>query len=767
MKSDRGKPVMFTVRHEYNQVDKLENYIIASHEDILASSHPILRFKNSPVCYPVLYNVKIKSGEIIFPNEMRKDLGFALNSKIECGLDQVREDEWLDIDKVTFTIEKTLDSVIKDKELDAGEIIQALRDSILYTGSDFPLQVGQKFIIPFRNVRFKVRVDYLSDKLRGADKQANRFYRLNELSQIELLNEQSHYFKLTGKSTPESNEPDQMTEIPLDFVSRGIGGHKKEIAYIVRNLFYTRAVKQELLDAYGVKKHAKGMLLYGPPGTGKTLIAKCISELFTKEQVVIIEGPQLKNMYYGATQQNLADLFVNARRYPNKLFVFIFDEIDALFSTRGSDPGTSTQTNNDLVSRILTILDGPDSPKNIVIIGTTNRKELIDPALLRAGRLDVHVYIGLPDEIGRLEILQVHTKDMLKTLHKNVDLAEIARLSKNFSGAELARLVSLAQILAMGGNYVARDNKLVLRDDIKSIDQAEKVTQQHFLRALREIKPAFGVDDDFSLSGNQRFAIYDAKLKDMIDGYTSSIVTLQNSKGMKQSNLLICGEAGTGKSSLAAHIALQSKFPHLQILTPNKLLPHSISKQLDIIDEMFAKARQSTEPSVIIIDGIESIIESTPDHLQYNNKLRLKLIDMLKEAKSSDNKVLVIAVAENREFMQRLGLTNQFAEIDELTNVHLDCANAKECLTVITKIAATLDIKVTNSSSLRDPALVVDIALKDLIYELRKYCSRDGVLALNMSEFLQQIPKRYTQAKEPVVTILDDEKKPALSLFRR
>jgi hypothetical protein len=129
--------------------------------------------------------------------------------------------------------------------------------------------------------------------------------------------------------------------------------------------------------------------------------------------------------------------------------------------------------------------------------------------------------------------------------------------------------------------------------------------------------------------------------------------------------------------------------------------------------------------------------------------------------------VLVIAVAENREFMQRLGLTNQFAEIDELTNVHLDCANAKECLTIITNISATLDIKVTNNSSLRDPALVVDIALKDLIYELRKYCSRDGVLAINLSEFLQQIPKRYTQPKEPLVTILDDEKKPALSLFRR
>jgi SpoVK/Ycf46/Vps4 family AAA+-type ATPase len=757
MKSDRSKPVTLVVRHENTLTDKIENFIHISDGDLLDGNQHVMRFKTGKAgatSYPVMFDKAVKKGDIVLPNELRKELGFSLNGKVECGLDVVRDDEWLDIDKIIFTIEKTLDGVIKDREVDAGELMDAIRFSVLCAGSDYPLQVGQKFIIPFRSVRLKLRVDYLSEKLRGAEKQPNRFYRMTDLSEIELQNEQSHYFKLIGRSTP-------------DFVSRGIGGHKKEIAYIVRNLFYTRAVKQELLDAYGVKKHAKGMLLYGPPGTGKTLIAKCISELFTKEQVVIIEGPQLKNMYYGATQQNLADLFINARRYPNKLFVFIFDEIDALFSTRGSDTGTSTQTNNDLVSRILTILDGPDSPKNIVIIGTTNRKELIDPALLRAGRLDVHVYIGLPDEIGRLEILQVHTKDMLKTLHKNVDLSEIARLSKNFSGAELARLVSLAQILAMGGNYVARDNKLVLRDDIKSIDQAEKVTQQHFLRALREIKPAFGIDDDLAFSCNQRFAIYDIKIKAMIDRYMSSIVTLQNSKGMRQSNLLICGEDGTGKSSLAAHLALQSKFPHLQILTPNKLLPHSISKQLDIIDEMFAKARQSTEPSVIIIDGIENIIESTPDHLQYNNKLRLKLIDMLKEAKGSDNKVLVIAVAENHEFMQRLGLSNQFAEVDELTNVHLDCANSKECLAIITNIAVTLDIKVANDASLRDPGLVVDIVLKDLIYELRKYCSRDGVLTLKLSEFLQQIPKRYTHTKESLVAILDDERKPALSLFRK
>lgn len=776
MKSDRSKPVTLTVKHERSLPNKIENFVYISSDYIIDANQHIIKFrtgKSSAVNYPVMFDKNVKKGEIVLPNELRKDLGFDLGAKIECGLDVARDDEWLAVESITFAIEKTLDSVIKTREVDPDEIKQTIRGALMFFGLDYPLQVGQKFVIPFKNVRLKLRIDQVSDKARGADNHVNKYFRFSDNSKIKLLNEQSHYFKLVSKADPvlyevedDADTPDHLSEIPLDFTSRGIGGHKKEIAYIVRNLFYTRTTDKEYLAGYGVTKHAKGMLLYGPPGTGKTLIAKSISELFTKEQVVIIEGPQLKNMYYGATQQNLRDLFVKARKKPNKLFVFIFDEIDALFSTRGSDPGTTTQTNNDLISGILTILDGPDSPKNIVVIGTTNRKEVIDPALLRAGRLDIHVYIGLPDEMGRLEILQVHTKDMVKTLHKNVDLNEIARLSKNFSGAELARLVSLAQIMAIGENYVAKDNKLVFREDIKGIEQAQKVTQQHFLRALRDVKPAFGVDEDFS-NANLRIAIYDEKLKSLIARYQKSIAALQNSKGMRQLNLLICGEPGTGKTSLAIHLALQSRFPYLQILTPNKLLSHPIGKQLDIIDEMFAKARQSAEPSVIILDGIESIIEATFDHVQYNNKIRLKIREMLKESRNSDNKLIVITVAESREYMRQLGIEANISEAAVLDKIYLDASNPILCSAVMASIAATLDVKIVNDLSPRDVGLMAELPVNDLLYEIRKYCSETGGAILKLSEFMRQLPSQWVM-NEVVADAKDiAETRPVLSFFRK
>lgn len=559
-------------------------------------------------------------------------------------------------------------------------------------------------------------------------------------------------------------------EIPLDFTDKGIGGYKKEIGQLIRALFYTRTIKKKsLLDVYGVEKHSKGILLYGPPGTGKTLIAKTIGGLFTREAVKVIQGPELKNSYYGATQQNLGDLFLDAKRHPKDVFIYIFDEIDALFATRGSDSSVSISNNNDLVSRFLSILDGPEALDNVIIIGTTNRKELIDPALLRAGRLETHIYIGLPDEKDRLAILQGHTKKMAQILAADVNLAVIASLAKNYSGAELARVVSVARGYAIGKNFDARNDKLILRADIKSIHQVEKVSQQYFLRALKEVKPMFGVDEASIQAGQSNFIFYDDNLVSIAGNFQQTLHCLSSDKDIRQLNYLISGPPGTGKTSLASYLASSSRFPHVQVLTADKLLSASFTRQIELIDEVFSRARQSSEPSVIILDTLEDLIEATPDYQQYNNRLRLKFNEMLKDSRHGESKTLVIATTKNREFLQRLGLAANFVETETLSCLHFDDANEKKCAAQLSAIAASLGVDVVNDLSAADRNMMIDISIKDLIYQLRKFSARlaDGA-SLKLSGFLHALPAEFRQVKQlEVVPQVVEVQSSSAGLFKR
>lgn len=766
MKSSRGKTLKLQVCEEPLTVTRLDNYICISDTYLPSHYSSIAKLKKTnwarmfgqgdgSVVYPVMFTSDIKQGQIYVPPEIFRDLSLKLDQKIECGLDEIRDNEWADISKITFVIQNVRNGKLGGKTVEAQDIAAALRGSFDLYGDRFPFQNGQVIVAPFHGAKLEMRVEGIELDPLTVKPNALNYAHLRESSQIRFINERSQLFKLNGEYTNSEYDSGQLAEIPIDFVSKGIGGFKKEIAQLVRSVFYTRGTKQSLLDMYGVKKHPKGILLYGPPGTGKTLIAKSISELFTKKAVKIIQGPELKNSYYGATQQNLADLFLEAKANPRDLFVFIFDEIDALFAPRGSDGSVSTSNNNDLVSRFLSILDGPESLDNIIVIATTNRKELIDPAVLRAGRLETHIYIGLPDENERLEILQVHTKDMARVMAQDVDLPAIARLAKNYSGAELARLVSVARGYAMGKNFDTKDGKLVLRQDIKSLDQAEKVTQQYFLRALNEVKPMFGVDDFVLNIKPENFICFNDHLSKILDNFQRSVDALRYTKNMQQMNYLIAGEAGTGKTSLALHLALQARFPHVQVLNSDKLLPHSLQKQLEIIDEIFAKARQSSEPSVIILDNLENLIEATPDYLQYNNKLRLKFNEMLKQSSMGDNKILIIATTESRDFMKKIGLAAQFSESEYLVPVHLDLKDINKAYELISRIAGSLGMKVSSDLTGVGGHSVVDISIKDLIYELRK-CAANADVAntLNMRDVVSALQSGYDVEKRsdtPVV----------------
>ncbi len=210
---------------------------------------------------------------------------------------------------------------------------------------------------------------------------------------------------------------------------------------------------------------AKGFLLYGPPGTGKTLLAKAVARE-AEANFIATKSSDLLSKWYGESEQQIARLFSRARQVaPCVIFI---DELDSLVPARGGGMG-EPQVTERVVNTILAEMDGLEELQSVVVIGATNRPNLIDPALLRPGRFDELVYVSVPDEGGRRRILSIHTGRM--PLAEDVDLDQLARRTDRFTGADLEDLVRRAGLFALRG----------------SLD-ATSVTMRHFDDALEETR---------------------------------------------------------------------------------------------------------------------------------------------------------------------------------------------------------------------------------------------------------------------------------------
>lgn len=231
--------------------------------------------------------------------------------------------------------------------------------------------------------------------------------------------------------------------------------------------------KPEVFEQMGIRP-LKGILLYGPPGTGKTLLAKAVAKE-SEANFISINGAQILSKYVGESEKTVREIFRKARMAaPCVIFI---DEIDSIASVRGSG-GEGNRVTDRVVDTLLTELDGLRSLKNVVIIAATNRPDILDPALLRSGRFDRIIEVIVPDDLARLEILKIHTKSM--PLEKSVDIRDLAKITQGYTGADLENLCREAGMLA-------------IREGIK------KVTNEHFMVAVKNIRPTITKDDVESL----------------------------------------------------------------------------------------------------------------------------------------------------------------------------------------------------------------------------------------------------------------------------
>ncbi len=223
----------------------------------------------------------------------------------------------------------------------------------------------------------------------------------------------------------------------------------------------------------------KGILLYGPPGTGKTLIAKAAANE-SEANFISIKGPELLSKWVGESEKGVREVFRKARQAAP--CIIFFDEIDAIAPRRGGDFG-DTHVTERLISQLLTELDGLEILTNVIVIGATNRPDIIDPALLRPGRFDRLLYVPPPDRDSRIQILKIHTRK--KPLADDVNVEQLADHTEGYTGADIASLSSAAVMLALR-EYISK-----YKDQKEADDRVQelKIQMGHFEEAMKKIRP--------------------------------------------------------------------------------------------------------------------------------------------------------------------------------------------------------------------------------------------------------------------------------------
>ncbi|KAI1982522.1 transport between ER and Golgi ATPase protein [Ophidiomyces ophidiicola] len=480
----------------------------------------------------------------------------------------------------------------------------------------------------------------------------------------------------TGINVKASNQRPAANSIiqpDFKFENMGIGGLDMEFSTIFRRAFASRIFPPGLVEKLGIQ-HVKGILLYGPPGTGKTLIARQIGKMLNAREPKVINGPEVLNKYVGQSEENIRKLFADAEKeYREKgeesgLHIIIFDELDAVCKQRGSGAGGGTGVGDSVVNQLLSKLDGVDQLNNILLIGMTNRMDMIDDALLRPGRLEVHMEISLPDEKGRVQILNIHTKKMRdgNLMNSDVDLAELAQLTKNFSGAEISGLVKSASSFAFN-RHVKIGTMAGISDDVVNM----KVNRQDFQNALDEVKPAFGVSEEELESCIAGGIIhFSSAIDSILEEGKLFVNQVRDPESTTQLfSVLLHGPPGSGKTALAAKMAIDSDFPFVKLISPEDMVGFGEMAKVQHMSKVFNDAYKSPV-SVVVVDNIERIIDWVPIGPRFSNSILQTLMVLLRKQPPKGRRLLILATTTERSILKQLDVYHSFNSDIPVPNVN-------------------------------------------------------------------------------------------------
>ena len=561
-------------------------------------------------------------------------------------------------------------------EVESEKIESVIRDTfqnhVFSRGQFLPIQLdvsGTKIVV-------KVTVSGCGGIAMGsgdAPKLGERRGVLTAQTEIEVVAGDS------GSLRVNSNKPQSRNIFRPDFnfEDLGIGGLSKEFGDIFRRAFASRVFPPKMIKDLGTN-HVRGMLLYGPPGTGKTLIARQIAKFLRAREPKIVNGPEILDKFVGSSEAKIRELFADAEKEYKKdgensqLHIIILDELDAICKQRGSSRD-GTGVHDSIVNQLLSKIDGVDSLNNILLIGMTNRLDMIDEALLRPGRMEVHVEISLPDEKGRVEIFNIHTKKMRDTgyLSPDVSIPDLAKRSKNFSGAEIEGIVRAAQSHALNRHVNLKNvNSGVSAKDLESI----KITMADFDLAFDDVKPAFGQhEEDLERVIRHGVIEFGEKMKlarAQIDRVVSRLV---GSQGVSNSvsdiaSILLSGIDGSGKSAVACDTARRFGFPFVRVVSPDAYVGMSENAKVSAMVKIFDDAYK-TRMSCIILDDLERLCEFVSIGPRFSNVILQALMVLVKRPHPKPGcKLQIIATCHETflPFLDEIGSVQSFTTVVKL-----------------------------------------------------------------------------------------------------
>jgi len=378
-----------------------------------------------------------------------------------------------------------------------------------------------------------------------------------------------------------------------------VGGLHEEIQR-VREMVELPLRHPELFQRLGIEP-PKGVLLHGPPGCGKTLLARAVANE-SEANFFSINGPEIMSKFYGESEARLREIFQQAQQ--NAPSIIFIDELDAIAPKREEVTG---EVERRVVAQLLALMDGLSGRGNVIVIGATNRPGALDPALRRPGRFDREIEIGVPDKLGRYEIVQIHTRGM--PLAGDVDLKKLSEMTHGYTGADLSALGRETAMKALR-RYLPQIDLEEERIPPNVLEKME-VTGEDFLNAYKEITPTamrevyievptIHWEDIGGLDQVKQ------ELKEAVEWpiKTPEVFTRLGIKPPK--GILIYGPPGCGKTLMARAVATESEANFITIKGP-EVFSKWVGESEKAIREVFRKARMAA-PAVIFFDEIDSLV---------------------------------------------------------------------------------------------------------------------------------------------------------------
>lgn len=456
-------------------------------------------------------------------------------------------------------------------------------------------------------------------------------------------------FKINIDKLEDSTEEKIFKDV--NFNDFNIGGLDEQIKTILRVVFSTRVMSKEA-NEMGIKP-PRGILLCGKPGCGKTLIARQLSKAINSTTFKIINGPELKNKYVGQSEANAREIFKDAEKDPTGFHVIVFDEADSILGRRSFE-SDRTDVNNGIINTLLSKIDGVNQLDNILIIAMTNHKHAIDEALLRPGRIELHIDIPLPNKEGRKKILEIHAKKALDNgyISEDVDFEILSEMTNNFTGAELESIIKKAATYPLIKQI---DPKTMKRNN----DKKPIITMNDFINAVHEIIPMFGAFyEDIKPIISAPLLLNDEKFANIYQ----QILNLINDNNQKCRNytILIYGKPFVGKTKMIAHIIenVTKNFSQIDMITPEKFYNNNIN-----IWKSFQDGKTAKE-FLFVIDGIEKIYNyNTSSCLPKDTK---QLLTLLNVNVALENKIVTILTCSDYNMIETLNLKNNVNDFFEI-----------------------------------------------------------------------------------------------------